>query len=271
MPQQAPWEQTPPAQQNSDSFQQQPYDFSPPQESQGQRGDNQSEESLPLSNYDDIFTSPEQPAAASQSSYDAEPISFEPASPYEANTDSDEIEIESFPRAGYDQSQQQPDEGELPDYNSMEYQQNQSFEQPAASDFGTGEVPQNRTDLDLEIEKYQKEIEEKQKKMRTSPGQYPDDSQEMQSFSSPADHNPYQSQSQQDYEQAEEEEEDFDVFMGPQQNGGNADSEEGDDAMYFTSIDRDRHKRPVKRPVNPKTKGQNQKGFLKKFFNKDNM
>ncbi|MFP4163047.1 MAG: hypothetical protein ACLFVE_03615 [Chitinispirillaceae bacterium] len=245
----------------------QQYDFNTPSQAQKSSG-NQSEDSLPLSNYDDVFTSPEpasDQAQPSQDTFEPEPIDFEPASPYGNNASSDDIQIENFPRADYN-GPQQSSEGELPDYNAMDYQQNQSFEPQAPS--GNPQAPHSKTDLDMEIEKYQREIEEKQKKMRTSQGQPPnDDSQEMQSFSSPADHNPYQSQ--QSYEQVEEEEE-FDVFM-PEQNG-DAGAEEGDDAMYFTSVDRERHKKPVKRPVNPKTKGQqHQKGFLKKLFNKDNM
>ncbi|HLV31028.1 MAG TPA: hypothetical protein VKY57_05605 [Chitinispirillaceae bacterium] len=42
---------------------------------------------------------------------------------------------------------------------------------------------------------------------------------------------------------------------------------EDSDDMYFTSIDTDRQKKPVRRPVNPRT--QQQKGFLSKLFNKD--
>ncbi len=48
---------------------------------------------------------------------------------------------------------------------------------------------------------------------------------------------------------------------------------EGDDAMFFTSVDPDRQKRPLKKPVvNPRTvkdQSQQQKGFLSKFFNRD--
>ena len=40
-----------------------------------------------------------------------------------------------------------------------------------------------------------------------------------------------------------------------------------DEEMFFTSVDTDRQKKPVRRPVNPRT--QQQKGFLSKFFNKD--
>jgi hypothetical protein len=41
-----------------------------------------------------------------------------------------------------------------------------------------------------------------------------------------------------------------------------------DEDMYFTSVNPDRQKKPVKKPVNPRNKVQ-QKGFLSKFFNRD--
>ena len=44
-----------------------------------------------------------------------------------------------------------------------------------------------------------------------------------------------------------------------------AQSEDGDEDMFFTSVDTDRQKKPMRKPINPRTKQQ--KGFLSKFFN----
>ncbi len=135
-----------------------------------------------------------------------------------------------------------------------------------------------KTDLDLEIERYQREIEEKQRRMRTSGGAggnpspqqpYVPSAPQQQRMTPP----PVQPQVPQNQGAAQQ---DYDVYNmeippysggSPQQPAqpmiGNGEEEE----MFFTSVDTDRHKKPVKRPVNPRT--QQQKGFLSKFFNKD--
>jgi hypothetical protein len=60
------------------------------------------------------------------------------------------------------------------------------------------------------------------------------------------------------------------TFEPPQQQQSQQMLGDGDDeAMFFTSVDTDRHKKPMKRPVNPRIQQQQQKGFLSKFFNKD--
>ena len=123
-----------------------------------------------------------------------------------------------------------------------------------------------RSELDLEIEKYQREIEEKQKKMRAAGApqgaqQWPD-SQEMQSYSNPADQNRYQSQ--QSYTAEPEVSADADYNM-------TSDGSPSDDEVFFTSVDMNRQKKPVKRPVNPIKMKEQQKGFIQKLFNKDNM
>jgi len=130
--------------------------------------------------------------------------------------------------------------------------------QPAMNFQPAEAVPSSgRSELDLEIEKYQREIEEKQKKMRAAGapqggGQWPD-SQEMQSYSNPADQNRYQSQ--QSY------------AAQPQADYIAADNSPSDDEVFFTSVDMDKQKKPIKRPVNP-TKMNEQKGFINKLFNK---
>jgi hypothetical protein len=134
--------------------------------------------------------------------------------------------------------------------------------QPAEAALSSG----GRSELDLEIEKYQREIEEKQKKMRaagTPQGaqQWPD-SQEMQSYSNPADQNRYQSQ--QSYAAEPQVSADADYNM-------TADGSPSDDEVFFTSVDMKNQKKPVKRPVNPIKMKEQQKGFIQKLFNKDNM
>ena len=131
----------------------------------------------------------------------------------------------------------------------------------------------NKTDLDMEIEKYQREIEEKQRLTRDQDGGYAppeqDDPQEM-------------NQDDQQYGQYHNEQ-DYDVYSvdTQQPSDQNAQSdvqdevpEDGEDAMYFTSVNTDRSKKPVKRPVNPRMtrqqQEQQQKGFLSKLFNRDN-
>jgi signal recognition particle receptor subunit beta len=121
-----------------------------------------------------------------------------------------------------------------------------------------------KTDLDLEIEKYQREIEERQRRMRAQ-SQNSGYQQSMPAEQPPAQ--PFSQQSSDD---------DYDVYnlelpsypmQGPTQRQPAISDELSDETMYFTSVDTDRQKRPVKRPVNPRNKPQ--KGFLSKFFNKD--
>ncbi|MBN1577516.1 MAG: hypothetical protein JW913_13240, partial [Chitinispirillaceae bacterium] len=124
-----------------------------------------------------------------------------------------------------------------------------------------------KTDLDLEIERYQREIEEKQHRTRasgpTAATQLPYTPTPQQSAQQrPADN---QGNAQQEYEVYNME---APAYGAQQQQpvqpiiGSNEEEE-----MFFTSVDTDRQKKPVKRPVNPRT--QQQKGFLSKFFNKE--
>ena len=152
-----------------------------------------------------------------------------------------------------------------------------------------------KTDLDLEIEKYQREIEEKQRRVRTQPQtqaaapQYTQQGNfsqqqhyQQQQYQQPMQQPPLQQpmQQQQYAQQQPVEENDYDVYNielssypaqnhPPTQRQPVVPADDGDDTMYFTSVDTDRQKRPIRRPVNPRTK-QQQKGFLSKFFNKEN-
>jgi hypothetical protein len=114
-----------------------------------------------------------------------------------------------------------------------------------------------KTDLDLEIERYQREIEEKQRRQHAS---------------SPAPQGPsYQPPSDQQsrpydvYEQADSQEEKAQNYQQPDQTEDSGAA--GEQPLYFTSVNTDRQRKKMKRPVNPKIRPQN--NFLSKFFNKD--
>lgn len=170
---------------------------------------------------------------------------------------------------------------------SQQYQQQeQAFMEPPLQDAfmsnQTPSAPQQQTqasgksDLDLEIERYQREIEEKQRKMRGVPPSAPSqqDVPMMQQPQKPQQTTPgyYQQQPQPPAQQQN----DYDVYnmelpayntQQPKAAAQPVIGSDDDEAMYFTSVDTDRHKKPIKRPINPRT--QQQKGFLSKFFNKD--
>jgi len=150
-----------------------------------------------------------------------------------------------------DQSYGAPDQQQLP---------NNNFSAPG------------KTDLDLEIEKYQREIEEKQRRLRAQPQNPMTGS----GYQQPA--SAEQPSAQPFSQQQAPAEDDYDVYNlelpsypmqghPPTQRQPAISDDLNDETMYFTSVDTDRQKRPVKRPVNPRNKPQ--KGFLSKFFNKD--
>jgi hypothetical protein len=167
---------------------------------------------------------------------------------------------------------------------------NQSYDEmavdldPNPPQYDTG----NKTDLDMEIEKYQREIEEKQRKMRSqSTSQSPAAPQYMPQRPQNLYQQPTQRQAPQQMirpqpqhhgyapHQASPAEEDYDVYnveisscsQQDQQKKNQQVTDNQDEAMFFTSVDTDRQKRPARRPINPRIKPQ--KGFLSKFFNKE--
>lgn len=159
--------------------------------------------------------------------------------------------------------------------------QDQPFLAPksAPADFGRNQFEgSGKTDLDLEIEKYQREIEEKQKKTRVQPNPSQQANQKQQMPYSANQGQPIQGNQftgnadGNDYDVYNMEMPSYPQNQPPTQRqtavGG-----EGDDAMFFTSVDPDRQKRPVKKPIvnprNVKDQSQQQKGFLSKFFNRD--
>jgi len=167
---------------------------------------------------------------------------------------------------------------------------------PAPAQFSGGyqqadAAPQSgRSELDLEIEKYQREIEEKQKKMRSaSAGSMAasmspagtgvpqrSDMQEMQPYSGPSDNHRYQPQYQTPVDStfSEFEAELESGLAGHRPNHTYDDDEEcpSDSAMFFTSIDKNnKSKKPVRPPVNPvkqKLQQPQKTGFFKRL-NKD--
>jgi len=118
----------------------------------------------------------------------------------------------------------------------------------------------NKTDLDLEIERYQREIEEKQRRQRP-PSSSPLSAAQQQSMAATPQRDPgYEA-----YEPTDAQEDQASGYQGAGQ------SEEmgptGDQPLYFTSINTDRQRKKIKRPVNPKTRPQG--NFISKLFNKD--
>jgi len=127
-----------------------------------------------------------------------------------------------------------------------------------------------KTELDLEIEKYQREIEEKQRRLRSL-----QTSQAPQQQTTPVPTPPPQ--------QSVPQKGTYDVYSEPEPNTQDAqDSEyqqeqasdeqesstpaDGEQPLYFSSVNAGQRKK-IKRPVNPKSKPQG--SFLSKFLNKD--
>jgi signal recognition particle receptor subunit beta len=136
----------------------------------------------------------------------------------------------------------------------------EGIEVTSAHDQRQGSI--DKTDLDLEIERYQREIDDKQKKQRL-----------MSSPQQPQLQQPYAPSAPQaaNYEvyvpiDQPEEEEQMPTYQSPRapndQSGGN-----DDQPLYFSSTNHDRQKKKAKKPVNPKNRSQG--SFLSKFFNKE--
>jgi len=123
----------------------------------------------------------------------------------------------------------------------------------------------NKTDLDLEIERYQREIEEKQRRQR-SPSPSQSSSYQQQPMSAPMA--PPAHQRDQDFEVYEAVDAQDDRLTDDQSAGQGEDLDQSaDQPLYFTSVNTDRQRKKIKRPINPKTRPQG--NFISKFFNKD--
>ena len=117
----------------------------------------------------------------------------------------------------------------------------------------------DKTDLDLEIERYQREIEEKQRHQHSSAP-----SQQFTGHQQPSSPPPRPA-SYDVYEPMETQEEQTPAaYQGP---AAAEDASAEEQPLYFTSVNTDRQRKKIKRPVNPKTRQQG--NFLSKFFNKD--
>jgi hypothetical protein len=143
-----------------------------------------------------------------------------------------------------------------------------AFEQPPSKPAATPAAV-DKTELDLEIEKYQKEIEEKQRRLRSL--QSPQTPQEQeQAPAAQAGSFPAPQQGSYDVYDAPETDDQIPQYP-PQQAAASSDAQAPTDEeqqLYFTSVNPgDRQRKKIKRPVNPKTKPPNT--FLSKFFNKD--
>ena len=124
-----------------------------------------------------------------------------------------------------------------------------------------------KTELDLEIEKYQREIEEKQNRLKNLQSQSPQQPQPPQSQAQPqVQFPPPQNTSYDVYEPPESSSQipQFPPSQNVEETPQETDSEQ---PLYFTSVNTDRLRKKIKRPVNPKNKSQGT--FLSKFFNKD--
>jgi mutual gliding-motility protein MglA len=136
-------------------------------------------------------------------------------------------------------------------------------EAPPVSDQPESPSSIDKTDLDLEIERYQREIEEKQRRQRPGGAAQPSSKpvQNQQQPFGPAT----RSVDFDVFEPAAPEDQDADQASGPSNDqAAQSDSQ----PLYFTSVNTDRQRKKTKRPVNPKSKPQG--GFLSKLFNKDN-
>jgi len=142
--------------------------------------------------------------------------------------------------------------------------------QRAAQGFSSSQEVQqssaDKTELDIEIEKYQREIEDKQRRLRnlqSAQPQQPPPPQQTQPMQFPAP----QKGSYDVYEPPESAQEQIPEYPQAEQSEDMAAAGDEDQPLYFTSVNTDRQRKKIKRPVNPKTKAQG--GFFGKMFNKD--
>jgi mutual gliding-motility protein MglA len=142
-----------------------------------------------------------------------------------------------------------------------------AFEQPPSKP-AAAQAAVDKTELDLEIEKYQKEIEEKQRRLHSLQSTQTPQQQEQ----APAQPGSFPAPQQGSYDVYDAPGTDDQIpQFPPQQAAASSDSQapaDDEQQLYFTSVNPvDRQRKKIKRPVNPKTKPPNT--FLSKFFNKD--
>jgi hypothetical protein len=141
---------------------------------------------------------------------------------------------------------------------------------PAAVQAAFSQAPAEKTELDLEIEKYQKEIEEKQRRLHSLQSSQAPQQQE-QAPAAPQQQKSFPAPQKGSYDVYDVPETDDQIpQFPPQQAAAQSDMQaptDEDQQLYFTSVNTDRQRKKIKRPVNPKTKPPST--FLSKFFNKD--
>jgi signal recognition particle receptor subunit beta len=156
-------------------------------------------------------------------------------------------------------------------------QQSPAPGQKTEADFSSGQAPSqtsaDKTELDLEIEKYQREIEDKQRRLRNlQSAQPPQQAAPVVQTPPPQQTQPMQFPAPQKgsydvYEPPESDQEQIPQYP-PQQSADDVPPPgDEDQPLYFTSVNTDRQRKKIKRPINPKTRPQG--GFLGKLFNKD--
>jgi signal recognition particle receptor subunit beta len=143
-----------------------------------------------------------------------------------------------------------------PQESNSSYREETNTESSAAAE---------KTDLDLEIERYQREIEEKQNRQhsiqtpqqpRNNEQTYPEPQSQSASEAydvyEPVENTASPDESQQSYQVPDMDEQENPPVEQP---------------LYFPSVNTDRQRKKNKRPINPATRPQGK--FLSKFFNKD--
>ncbi len=204
-------------------------------------------------------------------------VSFEPQAPqsFEPKQPKQQYQSDDFYNYGnVNLNQQQFNQPSLDDQQEEHFELQSTPDNQASNNMP---IHNSKTDLDMEIEKYQREIEEKQRRMRMQ-GQPPNPSQMSQRM-------PDQMQQQNVNQFGQEQENDYDVYnmeisgyqgqnQPPTQRQPVIPPADNDDDMYFTSIDTDKQRKPIRKPLNPRTQQQQQqqqqKGFFSKFFNGNN-
>ena len=147
----------------------------------------------------------------------------------------------------------------------------QSYSKPAPPQPDPPQAHVDKTELDLEIEKYQKEIEDKQRRARSIQSSQAPQQQEQAPSPPPQQRSSFPAPQKGSYDVYDLPEADDQIPQFPPQQATDTSEiqvpADGEQPLYFTSVNTDRQRKKIKRPVNPKSKPPNT--FLSKFFNKD--
>lgn len=199
------------------------------------------------------------------------PVSYD--DPFEDST-AQPLQRASFPKSNNFVNQQPPSPsqptrnstGDYYDYSAINLEPMaqqpvpEEIEVTSSNDQRNGSI--DKTDLDLEIEQYQREIDDKQRKQRPLSSPQSQAAQLSPSASSRSAAN-YEVYVPIDQPRGEEQ---IPEYQSPRSEN-ELSATNDDQPLYFTSINPDRQKKKAKRPVNPKNRSQG--GFLSKLFSKD--